>query len=252
MSSFASAVVATLGVSLVSLVGIVFLIRNFWNERLETRLVSFAAGVLLGTTFLELIPEAIHENQSEANVFIAALAAMVVFFFLERVLHAMHHHEGGESHVHHHTSSRYFILAGDGVHNFVDGVAIGAAFLVGPEVGLATTAAVVAHELPHEFGDYAILVRGGYSKRKALLLNLASGLTAVVGAMAVFAFGDFVEAHLAWFLAATAGMFIYIAAANLIPELHHQRVRGPLLYGTPFIVGVLVIALLTAVLLPGH
>lgn len=232
-----------------SFVGLLFVVRN-WKERAELRAIAFAAGVLLATTFLDLLPEAL--EHSDPGVLTATLLAMVAFYYLERLVHGSHKHHGEESHTGHHAASRYFILVGDGIHNFVDGVAIAAAFLISPDLGILTTLAVAAHELPHEVGDYAILVRSGYSRARALMYNFLSGLTAVLGAVAVFAAGDFVEANLAWFIAAVAGMFIYIAAANLIPELHHQRVKGRFIYGLPFLAGVVVIALLTTYLPHGH
>lgn len=246
MSALAASVLATVGVSLLSFVGLV-LTGPLWNERTELRLVSFAAGVLLATAFLDLLPEAI-EHSGDPTVLTAALVAICGFFFLERIIHGRHTHTGHESHLGHHSTSGYFILFGDGIHNFIDGVAIAAGFTVSPELGILTTVAVAAHELPHEVGDYAILRQGGFSRMRALLYNFLSGLTAVAGALVTFVFQDFVTDHLAILMAAVAGMFIYIAAVNLIPELHHQRVKGRFLYATPFIIGVLLIPFLLGVL----
>lgn len=251
MNAFWSSILATFGVSLLSFVGLIFVARN-WKERAEMRAVAFAAGVLLATTFLDLLPEALEHVTGDSMILWATLGAMVLFYYLERLIHGRHQHHGEESHAGHHTASRYFILVGDGIHNFIDGVAIAASFIVSPELGILTTLAVAAHELPHEVGDYAILVRSGYSRARALFFNFLSGLTAVLGAVATFVAADFVEANLAWFLAAVAGMFLYIAAANLIPELHHQRVKGKFIYGLPFFAGVLVIALLTIYLPHAH
>jgi zinc and cadmium transporter len=236
---FAQSLLATFLVSVLALVGIVFLFARTWSERIELVLISFAAGVLLSAAFLDLIPEAQALAPEGANVFTAALGAMVAFFFLERFLHGFHGHVDG-----HALSSRYLILIGDGAHNFIDGVAIAASFMAGPEVGVATTLAVAAHEIPQELADYGILIRGRFTPRRALALNFASGLTAMLGAVVFFAFEGVVEGQVAWFMAATAGMFIYIAASDLIPELHHSRVKG-WLYGLPFLGGVATIAVLT-------
>lgn len=245
MSAQVSALVATFGVSLLALVGLA-LTGRFWNQRIELRSISFAAGVLLATTFLDLLPEALELSDGNTKVLVATLAAIVAFYYLERLVHGTHRHTGEESHVGHHTASRYFILIGDGIHNFIDGVAIAAGFLVSPELGIATTAAVAAHELPHEVGDYAILIRGGYSRKQALLYNFLSGLTAVAGAGAVFLFEGALTQHLDVLMAAVAGMFIYIAAVNLLPELHHQRLKARFVYGLPFLLGVLLIPVLMA------
>ena len=238
---------ATVGVSLVSLIGIFLVSGRWWNERIELRLVSFAAGILLGTAFLDLLPEALESSNGDTVILGGTLAAIVGLFLAERFLHARHDHSHDDHapHLRHHSSSRYFILLGDGAHNFIDGVAIGAAFLIDPALGLATTLAVVAHEIPHEIADYSILIHGGYSRARALSYNFLSALTAVAGGLAVYVFGSTVEDNLGWLLAASAGMFIYIGGTNLIPELHHQRTAGHLIYATPFLVGVAVMIILT-------
>jgi zinc and cadmium transporter len=240
-----SSLLATFWVSTIALVGIVFMFRRQPGPRGEALLLSFAAGVLLATTFLELIPEAVARDGRDGNVFIASLLAMIGFFFLERVLHGFHVHE--DSHA---APSRYLILVGDGVHNLIDGVAIAAAFAVSPELGLATTFAVTVHEVPQEIADFSILIGGGFRPRTALLLNFLSGLTAILGALMFWAFAESLARHLAWFMTATAGMFIYIAGSDLIPQLHHHRATpGPMIY-VSFLGGIALIALLSA--LTGH
>jgi zinc and cadmium transporter len=239
MSPLAQSLLATLLVSLISLVG-VFVVR--WSERVEERLLGFAAGVLLATAFLDLFPEAVERSPGDTHVFAAALGAMILFFVIERLLHAFHLHE--ESHAH---TSGYLILIGDGLHNLIDGVVIAASFLVSPELGITTTLAVAAHEIPQEIADYGLLVSGRFSRQRALALNFASGLTAMVGALLCWAFRAGIEPHVGWALTATAGMFIYIAASDLIPELHHVRRRGSWAHTMPFFAGIVLIALLTAV-----
>lgn len=233
MSSLIQALLATLAVSLISFVGIVFAFARRRSERSEMLLLSFAAGVLLATVFLDLFPEAIARAGGDGRVFSAALGAMIAFFFLERFLHGFHVHEESRA-----VASRYMILIGDAVHNFVDGVVIAASFLASPALGLTTTVAVMAHEIPQEIADYGILVRGKLSPRNALLLNFASGLFAIVGVVACFWFRGFVEAYLGWFLTATGGMFIYVAASDLIPELHRHEHRDQWVYAVPFVLGV--------------
>lgn len=252
MSPFVASLLATFGVSLLSLAGLVFFFRGGLSRRSELRLVGFAAGVLLATAFLDLLPEALEAAADGSDVLGATLLAMVAFYYVERFIHGTHQHGHDESHVRHHASSRYLILFGDGVHNFIDGVAIASAFLVNPELGVAATLAVAAHELPHEIADYGVLIHSGLSRGRALFYNFLSALTAVLGAFAVFAARDFVEPHLGLFLAAAAGMFLYIAAANLIPELHHQRVKGRFIYGLPFILGILAIWAVTVIVPHGH
>lgn len=246
-----AAVLATLGVSAIALIGIVFFTTTRPGPRGDALLLSFAAGVLLSTSFLELAPEAVTHSGGDGAVFSAALVAMIVFFLLERFLHGFHVHDGHEGHERRHTvASTWLILIGDGLHNFIDGIVIAASFAVSPELGLVTTLAVAVHEIPQELADFSILVAGGLDTRTALALNFASGLTSVVGALAFFAFTTALEANVAWFMTATLGMFVYIAGSDLIPQLHHhERDASGWIY-LPFLGGVGVIAILSAVL--GH
>jgi zinc and cadmium transporter len=204
--------------------------------------LSFAAGVLLATTFLELLPEAITLERAEGNIFLATLGAMIGFFLLERLLHGFHVHDD-ERHDQHRGVPPHLILVGDGLHNFIDGVAIAASFAASPALGVITTLAVAVHEVPQELADFGILVAGGMSPKRALVLNFVSGLAAVLGAVVFFAAGGVVEPYLAWFMAATAGMFIYVASSDLIPQLHEHPALHPWTQ-VPFLGGVLLIALL--------
>lgn len=244
MPALLQALLATFTVSAVALVGIVFVFARRLSRGAELALLSFAAGVLLATTFLELLPEAVALDRAPGNIFLATLGAMIGFFLLERLLHGFHLHEDDtrDGHVH---ASPYLILVGDGLHNFIDGIAIAASFAAGPELGVVTTLAVVVHEVPQELADFGILVADGMTPRRALLMNFLSGLSSVIGAVAFFAVGAAVEPYLAWCMAATAGMFLYVASADLIPQLHHHRALHP---GTqlPFLGGILLIAALHA------
>lgn len=245
MSALASSLLANLLVSLISWAGgLLGLVRN-WSSRLELGLISFAAGVLLSNALLNFLPEAIDEAPPGANVLWATLLAMVAFFFLERFLHGFHEHEDADA-----AASRVLVLAGDAVHHLVDGVVIAAAFIASPGLGVATTVAIAAHEVPKEIADYGLLTRGGYSRMRALVLNFLAGLTLVAGGLSLFALGSTVKDNIAWFVAAAAGMFLYIAAADLLPELHREgRDRTgaggpPGLIGAAFVGGILVVVLL--------
>ncbi len=244
MSPLVLALIATLWVSAISLVGIVVFYARRPTERGNAFLLSFAAGVLLATSFLELLPEAVHKAEHDENVFIATLVAMIAFFLLERLLHGFHVHED-DSHA---VTSRYLILVGDGLHNFIDGIIIAASFAVSPELGFATTFAVTVHEVPQELADYGILIGGGFSRSQALFLNFVSGLTSVLGALAFFLISPAIEGQIAWFMTATAGMFIYIAGSDLIPQLHHHRTGLSAWIYMPFLGGVLLIAIMGALI----
>lgn len=213
MPPFASAMIAALIVSAVSLVGVAFLFAR-WSPRLETAALAFAAGVLLANAFVELLPEAV---QHDPNLLVVTLGAFVGFFLLERWLTNRGHASGN-----HRLAPRYLVVIGDGLHNFVDGVAIAASFAVDPSVGIATTFAIAAHEVPQEMADYGVLVASGLSRTRALWINLATGITALVGVAVFFLVEPMIRAHLPAVMAATAGMFLYIAACDLIPELHHR------------------------------
>jgi zinc and cadmium transporter len=247
MSPLAQSLIATLLISIVSLVGVLFLFTE-WTERRAMLFVSFAAGVLLATAFLEMLPEAVEHRQTDGNFFIAALAAMGGFFLLERFLAGFHSHDDTHAAP---SPSGYFVLIGSTVHNFIDGVVIAASFMVSPMLGVTTTIAVAAHELPHEAADFLVLLNARFSRGSALFLNFLSGLAAMIGALWCFWFEGLVAAHLPWFLAATAGMFIYIAASDLLPELHHSHTRREWIYAVPFFVGVALIAVMGA-LIPEH
>ncbi|MGD9764201.1 MAG: ZIP family metal transporter [Candidatus Binatia bacterium] len=248
MLPLTQALIATVLVSAISLIGIVFFFTK-WSARRGMFFMSFAAGVLLATTFLNILPEALDRHEQSGNVFTATLAAMAAFFVLERVLHATHDHQIDESHA---LPSGYLILVGDTLHNFIDGIAIAATFLIDPALGITTTLAIAAHEIPQEIADYGVLISSRFSRRSALLLNTLSGLAAVAGAVTCGWFQGPVEQHLSWFMAATAGMFVYVAATDLMPELHHAGTRDAWLGTISFFAGVLLIAAMGTLIPHAH
>lgn len=222
--------------SVVSLVGgILLLIKEKWTLKISHFLMSFAAGVLLGTAFFDLLPEALETRSTlrqaqssgqvggEVNIFAWALVGIVSFFLLERFVYWFHHHHEHEDKEAKPTVS--LIILGDSVHNFIDGVIIAATFLVSVPLGIVTALAVAAHEIPQEIGDFAILLHRGMKKNKVLIVNILSALTAMAGAVLTFLVGESVQAILPIIISLTAGFFIYIAASDLIPEIHHEK-RG--------------------------
>jgi len=207
---------STFLVSLISLVGIFFVtVKEQVFKKILLLLVSFASGTLLGAAFLHLIPESISEHSE--TPFIAILVGILAFFLLEKALWR-HCHER-ECPIH---TFAYLNLLGDGVHNFIDGVVIAASFIASVPLGVATTLAVIAHEIPQEIGDFSILVYGGLNKVTALSYNLLSAIIAVFGALSMYFFAAFFPS-LTYLLAFAAGGFIYIATTDLIPELHKER-----------------------------
>lgn len=200
--------------------------------------VSFAIGALLTGAFCGLIPHAFEEVAADQLSSLSAtiLAGILGFFILEKLLVWRHchshaceaHGEDSEDHGHNHKGSHghhsagVFIILGDSIHNFVDGVLIAAAFLTDPQLGIVTSLAVAAHEIPQEVGDFAILLHSGYTRGKALFYNVVSSLATVVGG--VLAYFSLEDLHhlLPYFLTLAASSFIYIAVADLIPSLHQK------------------------------
>lgn len=210
---------ATVLVSLISLIGIFTLgIKSDILNRILVLLVGFSAGALIGGAFLHLLPEAIEESSANL-VFIFALIGFSSFFLMERYFHWRHCHNG-VCDVHTFT---YLNIIGDGVHNFTDGLIIAASFVTDIKLGIVTTLAVMFHEIPQEMGDFGVLVYGGFSKGKALLFNFICALMAVLGAGIGYIVSGLTESVSVFLISFTAGGFIYIAASDLIPELHRQK-----------------------------
>ena len=209
-------------VSLISLIGVVTLaLKPELLKKLIFYMVSFAVGGLLGGAFVHLIPESVEEIGGISEVSLLVLAGMLFFFVLEKFVLWRHCHvPTSEEHPH---PVVLMNIIGDGAHNLFDGLAIAASYLISIPVGIATTVAVVLHEIPQEIGDFGVLVHGGLAPRRALLLNLISGLFAVAGALFVLLFGANIKEGIIFLLPVAAGGFIYIAASDLIPSLHGQR-----------------------------
>jgi zinc and cadmium transporter len=164
-------------ISSISFLGSLTLLgRSVFKENYAASLVSFAAGVMLSAAFLDLLPEAL-EQKPEPILFTAVFAGMIVFFFLERFVLWFHHNHAA----HGAQPTTILVLVGEGIHNFIDGVAIAATFLTSPALGLTTILAIAAHEIPQELADFSILTAGGMGKKKALWFNFLSGLTAIAG-----------------------------------------------------------------------
>ena len=190
------------------------------------RMVSFSVGVLLGVTFLDLLPEAFEKAENLHLLFGAVLLGILAFFLLEKAALWRHSHDDEGHGIR--KSSGLLILAGDAFHNFVDGVLIAAAFLADFRLGLTTTLAVMVHEIPQEIGDFMVLLHAGYARSRALLLNLAVSLASVAGGLLGYLVLDQAQSLVQYALALAAACFIYIAIADLIPDLHRQNRRGEL------------------------
>lgn len=221
----AAILLAALAESLASFAGGVLVIfRESFARVFAHRVLGFAIGALIGVSFFEIIPEAA-EALGWENVFGYVVGGIVIFFAAEALLRWYHHHEG------HAGEARPFatlILAGDAIHNFVDGVIIAVSFLVSLPLGIATTVAVVLHEIPQEVADFGVLMAGGYRRAQALWWNFLISLTTLLGAAVGYAFGSVASTFLPYLLGIIAGNFLYIALSDLIPETHEETGFGHL------------------------
>jgi zinc and cadmium transporter len=239
------AIVSVFIVSLISFIGVFTL--SIKTEKLRKFLiffVSFSAGALLGDVFIHLLPEMIENNGFELSSSLYLLSGIVAFFFVEKVIHWNHcHHPITKEHIHSYSITN---LIGDGIHNLIDGIIIGASFLVAIPVGIATAIAVALHEIPQEIGDFGILVHGGFTKKKALLVNFLSACTAIIGTAATLWIGTSITNITIFLIPFAAGTFIYIAGADLIPELHKdsENLKHSLLQFILFVLGMAVMAAL--------
>lgn len=236
MTVYLQTLLATLLISLLSLLGIFSLyFKAKQLDRILFFIIAFAAGSLLGDAFLHLIPEAYRQLQSD-SVFMYILVGFILFFVIEKLLHWHHYHHTGKCRDH---VTGELNLIGDAIHNLMDGLVIAASFQVSLAVGIASTLAVALHEIPQEIGDFGILLYSGYSKTKALFFNFISALFAVLGAFLGLIFLN--EESVLVFLPIIAGGFIYIAASDLVPELHKEtNTKKSLISLSFFILGILV------------
>lgn len=246
MSALTLTILASFITSLVSLAGIFFLLgAPSSHEKSSKHMVSFAAGVLIATAFLNILTEALHEADIDYMLQIT-LIGIIFSFLMERFVLWYHHHHND---MHDIKPSAYLVVVGDTVHNFIDGIAIAATFSVSIPLGILTTVAILSHELPQEIADFMILVKSGLSRQKALMLNFLSALVAILGGIAGIYIIELNEALHPIALAFTAGIFIYIAAADLIPELHESHDKSkPFDQVVPFILGISLILLMTQII----
>ena len=230
--------VAVFVVSLISLIGIFTL--SFDQKKIYKvliYLVSFSAGTLMGDAFLHLIPGAFESLEDPMKISFSILGGILIFFLIEKLIHWRHCHE--EPCVHHPHPFSYVILVGDSIHNFIDGIIIGASFLTSIQLGIATTIAVIFHEIPQEIGDFASLVYAGFSRAKALFFNFITALSAVLGAVIILLINFNPDILTSFLVPFAAGGFIYIAGTDLIPELHkHKNLKASFWQTVAFVLGI--------------
>lgn len=203
----------------------------------------FAAGALLAAAFIDLLPEAVDSGVAETAL-LATLIGILLFFLLERFLRWFHHHHDDSED--HHDPSISLIIIGDTLHNFIDGIAIAAGFLVDVPTGIAVTIAVAAHEIPQEIGDFGLLLNKGMSKKSVIIVNIISALATALAAVIFFSIGQETALRLDIILGIVAGFFIYIAVSDIIPSIHkneQNNLAGP--QTLLLIAGVIIVGLIT-------
>ncbi len=221
ISIWSYSLISVVFVSLISLVGLFTL--SIKEEKLKNILIysiSFSAGALFGDVFFHLLPEIIEENGLTVQISAFALMGIVFSLFIEKIIHWRHCHMPiNKTHVH---RFAYMNLFGDTIHNFIDGLIIGTAYLISIPVGFATTLAVIFHEIPQEIGDFGILIHAGIKRKRALLYNFLTASTAILGSIIAILLSSKIVGATTMLSAFAAGSFIYIAGSDLIPELHKE------------------------------
>ncbi len=228
-------ILTSVAMSLVALVGaLALLLKESTLHRIILPLVALSAGSLLGGAFLIMIPAALNGYDNDQTVFLWVLAGFITFLLLEQLLHWHHCHQSyGECK----QPLTYLILIGDGLHNFIGGLAVAGIFLMDIHLGLVAWAAAVAHEVPQELGDFGVLIHGGWSKKKALLFNMLSALTYMLGGIMAYLFSF--KFNLEFLVPFAAGNFIYIGASDLVPKVNkHLAIKENLINTMVFILGV--------------
>lgn len=228
---------ALLGSVIALLGGMVFLFNQRLSAILEKYSIPFAAGVLVTVSLVGLMPEAEHEIGELSHWIV--LASFLGVYIFEHLFFGIHHHGGEDEHsTHIKKTSVGLVIFGDTIHNFIDGVAIGAGFMIDPSLGLIIAFSTFLHEVPHEIGDFGILLKAKWSKIKILIVNIFSSLTTVIGAYAVY-FLNFNESVNGFLMAISAGIFLYLGASDFLPkvDVNKNRIKSVL----PIVIGSLVI-----------
>lgn len=222
MSSLAWILLGGLAMSAIALVGSVTLLlgEKHWRKWVKP-LVAFAAGALVGGALFHMVPGALSAGLTPMQAMASLAVGFTLFFALEQFLHLHHcHHPSAECK----QPLTYLILLGDGLHNFLGGLAIGGMFLLDVRLGITAWLAAAAHEIPQELGDYAVLRHGGWGRMEALAFNFMSGLTFLLGGLVAYAVAG--QLDIRWLIPFAAGNFLYIGASDLVPEVNRARDAG--------------------------
>lgn len=222
--------------------GVIFLFKKEWSKALSIHAIPFAAGVLLAVSLLDLIPEAIEKSNPQEILSVVLLVIVSAFFFEQFFLHIHHHEERGRTTI---KSSLPLVVVGDTIHNFIDGLAIASAYFVEPGLGILVALATFLHETPHEMGDFGLMLAGGWTRKKAIQVNFFSALATFVGAILVVLFSQAIKDNFAILLAVAGGLFLYIGASDLLPEVQEEHKDEPWHQAALLLAGVIIIFILT-------
>ena len=236
-------IIATLIVSLISLIGISIFLKKKYTQKFMEATISLAAAVLLGNVFFHLFPEIVELYETNGNIdfqiiSLWILGSIIFFFLTEKYLH-WHHcqdHDHGKNCIH---PMGYNVLIGDGLHNFIDGIVIATSFMLDVRIGIMATIAIALHEIPQEISDFSLLLHAGFSKAKALFWNLMSALSAVIGGILAYFYIQTAE-HQLFLTALAAGSFLYIAMADIMPHLHGEKNKHHIHQLIWFVIGLLI------------
>ena len=221
--------------------GLIFLSVPRWSETLSMYSVPFAGGVLLTVALLGVLPESV--ELIDHSAFLITLVTFLVVYIFENLFFSLHHHEEDGHHQLAHRSS-WFVMLGDTIHNFIDGVAIATAFIIAPGLGLITAISTFLHEVPHEIGDFGILLKAKWSKRNIILTNLFSACASLVGAVAVY-FVKPSDYILGILLAISAGIFLYLGASDFLPHAGKHLSKSKMMISLLFGVGLMMLSILS-------
>ncbi len=240
MNALFTIILLNICISLVSLSGAVFLsLKEKYLEKILMILVSLSAGALMGGAFLHLLPEALEKYEPE-TILTYTLFSFILFYLIEKVFHWRHCHEG-KCEIH---TFGYLNLLGDGIHNFIDGFVIAGTYLTDFKLGIITTIVVALHEIPQELGDFGVLIYAGFSKKKALFLNLLTALTAIIGGITGYLLFFKLPSFDLYLLPLAAGGFLYISGSDLLPELKKEtRIKKAALSFVAFLTGIFIVYL---------
>lgn len=245
MEKIIYALISVIIVSLISLVGVAFIfLKESSIQKILKYFVAFSAGAFLGEVLFHLLPEATESfNGFTTELGFLILVGFIIFFIIEKAIHWRHCHNSLEEG--HHHSVGIMSLFGDLVHNFLDGIVIGASFLISIPLGITTTTAIILHEIPQEIGNFGLLLHSGYTKNKALLLNFLVGLSAILGTILAILTGSNFENIAKYILPITAGGFLYMATVDLIPELKEEaKLKKIALQFLVMIIGIILMYLM--------